>query len=45
MTEINAILYHQHVDAGWLHKVILRIYTPDMDALSSWQAPVIRISN
>ena len=36
--------------ANWLpvsgadYHLFMRIYTPDMDALSTWQAPVIRVS-
>jgi hypothetical protein len=30
--------------SGTFH-FILRIYTPDMNALSTWQAPIIRVLN
>jgi hypothetical protein len=49
---LDIILSKEQPDniANWLpvsgtFHFILRIYTPDMDALSSWQAPVIRVLN
>ncbi len=50
---LDIILSREQPDntANWLpvsgdaFHFIMRIYTPDMDALSTWQAPVIRVLN
>ncbi len=49
---LNIILSEEQPDdiANWLpvsgtdYHLFMRIYTPDMDALSTWQAPIIRVS-